>query len=194
MKTLVGGAGKVYNTVSNRWADPASQRLDEIANQQGITLTMGDFADRPGWRHFENATEGVPFTGRSDIMRKQAGQVQDTLYSLREAVRPSLDVTDVDGTIIKYSDANEMMVGELQRNFRNLNKIKDDKFEAVSGLIAQNPNVRPVTLNETRKQVSELVKSHPDVFNLFKDIDSPLLAKLQGLDDNLSSGTTVFSK
>jgi len=193
-KPVLGLVGKGINAVRNKWANALDQQLDEIAQRNGVNLSAGDFAGNQGWRHFENATEGIPGTGRTKNLEREAGEIQDMLYSLRENFRPSLEVVDANGQkLANYANTDDMMVGEIQRNFKALTAQKDELFQNVSDVIAKTPNATKVKLMNTRNEVKRLIDEHPDVFDKFRDIDSPLLNKLKGLDDNLSIATGVLN-
>lgn len=188
LKPVSALVGKTINSVRNVYKNPEAQRIDDLARQYGIDLTIGDLPQHTAWRHFEDATAGVPFSGRTANMEKQVGQMQDMLYSLRENLRPDLTVVDPAGSVLaKYTTPDEMMVGEIQRNFKNLTSQKDKLFENVSQEIAKNPAATKVDFNETKKAVATLMKSHPKIFKNFEGVDAQLPAKLSFLEKDLDN-------
>jgi hypothetical protein len=187
MRPMTAAASKLVNTVRGKWGDPVAQALHKKALNHGVDLTVGDVTKSPAWQSFENLSRDVPLSGRKDIMERQAGQVQDMLYSLREDMRPSLDVMDDTGKLITYATPEQMTVGELQRNFAKLTKEKDDLFTKVGEIAAANPKVGKVDFDETSKQVQQLLKHHPDIFASFKGTDQRLMSVMRGLDDSLAN-------
>ena len=186
--------GKTINTVRNKWGDTSAQALNDMGIKYGVDLTPGDFAGHTGMRLTEDMSTGIPFTHRRQNMEREAGQIQDMLHSFREDVRPDLTVRDMQGAVLaQYQNADDMMVGELQRNFNKLTQQKDDLFENVGKVISNTPNAKPVTLTNTRREVDALLKAHPSVFSDFKGVDAGLEARMRGLDSNLSTATGVLN-
>jgi hypothetical protein len=187
MRPFTALAAKGVNALRDKWDDVAAQTLNRKAANRGVDLTIGDVTKSPAWQSFENMSRDVPFSGRKDIMERQAGQVQDMLYSLREDMRPNLEVVDDVGNLIKYATPEQMTVGELQRNFAKLTKEKDDLFAEVGKIAAANPKVTKVDFDETAKQVQQLLKHHPDIFASFKGTDQRLMSVMKGLDNSLEN-------
>jgi hypothetical protein len=186
MRPVTALASKGINAIRNKWSDPFAQNIDRIAREHGVDLSIGDSTRSPGWRAFEDATKDIPFAGRKPVMERQAGQVQDMLHSLRENMRPELDVTDAAGAkIAEYATPEDMMVGELQRNFQKLTAEKDELFAEVGKVAAANPKVTKVDFSKTKPAVQQLLKSHPDIFASFKGTDQRLMQLLSGLDESL---------
>jgi hypothetical protein len=193
-KPIVSAVGKGINTLRNKWGSASAQELDELASRYGVDLSVGDLTRSPGWQAFEDASRDVPFSGRRDIMERQTGQIQDLLYSLRENVRPSLDLTDDVGNVVhQYATPEDMMVGEIQRNYGNLVKQKDKLFENVGDVIAANPQAKPVVFEATKSEIRNMLDSHPQIFDQFRDVDSRLMNTLSGLDNNLSQAQGVLN-
>jgi hypothetical protein len=188
LNTISGTAGKAWNLYKNKWGNARAQALDKLAKQYGIDLSLGDSTKSTGWQLFEDMSKGVPGTKRDKIMERQVGQIQDTLYSLRENVRPDLEVKDATGAVIaNYSNPDEMMVGEIQRNFSNLTKEKDKLFADVESVVAANPRASKITMTNTENKLKEMLDSYPDIFANFRTVDSTLVNKLTGLAGDVGS-------
>ena len=175
-------AGKIVNTVRNKWGDERAQMLDRLARENGVELSAGDATNSPTWRNFEDMTKDIPGTGRRSNMERQTGQIQDMLYSLREDMRPDLRVP---GTPDMYATPEDMMVGEIKRNHAQLIKQKDALFDNVNTVMANNPAATKVDLSKTEKAVQDLLADYPTIFNNFKDVDAPLVNKVKGLAGDL---------
>lgn len=175
-RAIAGGVGKGLAFAQGKWADPALQRLNQLAKDAGIPATIGDLA--PGVsRWVENRLQPLLLSGRRETMlaqqdgiARETRQLQDGFRTQREAAAAVAGKSGespeglLAGGIADQYNANRAQVSRLYRDVADT---------------ARTSGAGPVVPQQSAATLARVLTDAPGAFSGFTPASVTAIAKLK---------------